>query len=53
MASRRIVQRREAHQRYKEDVEKRGKAFFPHAMFHDTIMSFVVVIVIVALACIW
>jgi len=53
MASRRIVERREAHQRYKEDVEKRGKAFFPHAMFHDTIMSFVVVIVIVALACIW
>ena len=53
MASRRIVERRAAHQRYKEDVEKRGKAFFPHAMFHDTIMSFVVVIVIVALACIW
>ena len=53
MASRRIVERRAAHQRYKEDVEKRGKAFFPHAMFHDTIMSFVVVGVIVALACIW
>jgi menaquinol-cytochrome c reductase cytochrome b/c subunit len=53
MASRRIVERRAAHQRYKEDVEKRGKAFFPHAMFHDTIMSFVVVCVIVALACIW
>jgi menaquinol-cytochrome c reductase cytochrome b/c subunit len=53
MASRRIVERRAAHERYKEDVEKRGKAFFPHAMFHDTIMSFVVVCVIVALACIW
>ena len=53
MASRRLVERREAHKRYKEDVEQRGKAFFPHAMFHDTIMSFVVVGVIVALACIW
>ena len=53
MASRRIVERRAAHERYKEDVNRRGKAFFPHAMFHDTIMSFVVVTVIVALACIW
>ncbi|HWN22725.1 MAG TPA: hypothetical protein VNP93_12185, partial [Gaiellaceae bacterium] len=53
MASRRIVERREAHKRYKEDVERRGKPFFPHAMFHDTVMSLVVVGVIVALACIW
>jgi len=53
MASRRLVERREAHQRYKEDVERRGKPFFPHAMFHDTMMSLVVVGVIVALACIW
>jgi mono/diheme cytochrome c family protein len=53
MASRRIVERREAHKRYKDDVDRRGKAFFPHAMFHDTIMSFVVVSVIVALACVW
>jgi mono/diheme cytochrome c family protein len=53
MASRRIVERRAAHERYKEDVNRRGKPFFPHAMFHDTIMSFVVVAVIVALACVW
>ena len=39
--------------RYKEDVEKRGKPFFPYAMFHDTVMSLVVVCVIVGLACIW
>jgi menaquinol-cytochrome c reductase cytochrome b/c subunit len=38
---------------YKEDVERRGKAFFPHAMFHDTVMSLVVVSVIVGLAAIW
>ena len=40
-------------QRYKEDVSKRGKPFFPYAMFHDTVMSVVVVGVIVGLACIW
>ena len=39
--------------RYKEDVKKRGKPFFPYAMLHDTIMCLVVVGVIIALACIW
>jgi menaquinol-cytochrome c reductase cytochrome b/c subunit len=40
-------------QRYKEDVSKRGKPFFPYAMFHDTVMSVVVVLVIIGLACLW
>jgi menaquinol-cytochrome c reductase cytochrome b/c subunit len=39
--------------RYKEDVQTRGKPFHPYAMFHDTVMSLVVVCVIVALACVW
>lgn len=39
--------------RYKADVKKRGKPFYPYAMFHDTVMSLVVVSVIVALASIW
>jgi menaquinol-cytochrome c reductase cytochrome b/c subunit len=39
--------------RYKADVQKRGKPFFPYAMFHDTVMSLVVVCVIVVLAVIW
>jgi ubiquinol-cytochrome c reductase cytochrome b subunit/menaquinol-cytochrome c reductase cytochrome b/c subunit len=38
---------------YKKNVERRGKPFYPYAMFHDTIMSFVVVCVIVGLACLW
>jgi hypothetical protein len=38
---------------YKEDTERHGKPFFPFAMFHDTVMSFVVVSVIIALAAIW
>jgi len=45
--------RRAAHQRYKEDVDRYGKQFHPYAMFHDTVMSLVVVSVIVALACVW
>ena len=53
MASRRIEERRAQHKRYKEDVERSGKPFFPHAMFHDTVMSLVVVGVIVGLTCVW
>jgi len=48
-----IDERRAGFKRYKEDVDRRGKPFFPFAMFHDTVMSLVVVIVIVVLACIW
>ncbi|HSK15772.1 MAG TPA: c-type cytochrome [Gaiellaceae bacterium] len=46
-------QERAYFKRYKEDVEKRGKAFYPYAMFHDTVMSLVVVSVTVALAAVW
>jgi quinol---cytochrome c reductase cytochrome c subunit, bacillus type len=45
--------RRAQHARYKADVAKRGKPFYPYAMFHDTVMSLVVVVVIVVLAVIW
>jgi menaquinol-cytochrome c reductase cytochrome b/c subunit len=49
----RLEEERAAFQRYKQDVKERGKPFYPFAMFHDTVMSFVVVCVIIALACIW
>src|SRR2546429_7816642 len=39
--------------KYKEDVKKRGKPFYPYAMFEDTIMSLVVVSVIIGLAAVW
>jgi menaquinol-cytochrome c reductase cytochrome b/c subunit len=45
--------RRARFQRYKQDVKERGKPFYPYAMFHDTVMSLVVVAVIVLLAVIW
>jgi menaquinol-cytochrome c reductase cytochrome b/c subunit len=51
--SRRLEEARAQHQRYKEDVDREGKQFHPYAMFHDTVMSLVVVSVIVGLACVW
>jgi menaquinol-cytochrome c reductase cytochrome b/c subunit len=51
--NRRLDERRAQHARYKEDVKERGKPFYPIAMFHDTMMSLVVVSVIVVLAVIW
>ena len=48
-----LDERRAGFQRYKQDVKKRGKPFYPFAMFHDTVMSLVVVGVITALACVW
>jgi menaquinol-cytochrome c reductase cytochrome b/c subunit len=46
-------QNREDFARYKDDVKKEGKAFFPRAMLHDTVMACVVVGVIIGLAIIW
>jgi menaquinol-cytochrome c reductase cytochrome b/c subunit len=48
-----LDERRAGFQRYKDDVKKRGKPFYPYAMFHDTVMSLVVVLVIFGLAIIW
>jgi menaquinol-cytochrome c reductase cytochrome b/c subunit len=53
MPSRAAREREEQHRRYKEDVQRRGKAFYPWAMFHDTVMSVVVVSVIIGLAVVW
>jgi mono/diheme cytochrome c family protein len=49
----RIDQARAEFARYKADVKTRGKPFYPYAMFHDTIMSLVVVCTIIGLAVIW
>ncbi len=48
-----LDERRRLFQKYKEDVKSRGKPFFPGAMFHDTVMSLVVVAIIIVLAVIW
>jgi menaquinol-cytochrome c reductase cytochrome b/c subunit len=49
----RVDERRAGFARYKRDVKERGKPFYPYAMFHDTVMSLVVVAVIVMLAALW
>ena len=49
----RIDELRAEFARYKADVKARGKPFYPYAMFHDTIMSLVVVCTIIGLAVIW
>ena len=51
--SRRIQERKAQFARYKEDVKAEGKPFFPHAMYHDTVMSLVVVAVIIGLTVVW
>ncbi len=51
--NRRQEERRAEYARYKQDVQQRGKPFYPYAMFHDTMMSLLVVSMIVALAVIW
>src|SRR5207253_11115398 len=48
-----LDERRALFQRYKHDVKERGKPFYPYAMFHDTVMSLVVVTTIIVLAVIW
>jgi len=54
MAESKLVRaQREGFKRYKDDVKHEGKPFFPFAMWHDTIMAFVVVLVIIGLACVW
>lgn len=48
-----LEKNRADHKRYKEDVKKEGKPFFPYALFHDSFMQVVVVAVIIGLATIW
>ena len=48
-----VDERRSGFQRYKDDVKRKGKPFYPYAMFHDTVMSLVVVCVIIGLAVVW
>ena len=53
MASKLQQENRAEFKRYKEDVKNEGKPFFPWAVWHDTVMSLVVVVVIIGLAIVW
>jgi quinol---cytochrome c reductase cytochrome c subunit, bacillus type len=48
-----LDERRAGFQRYKDRVKTEGKPFYPYAMFHDTVMSLVVVSVIIGLSIVW
>lgn len=48
-----IDERRAGFHRYKDRVKAEGKPFYPFAMFHDTVMSLVVVCVIIGLSIVW
>jgi menaquinol-cytochrome c reductase cytochrome b/c subunit len=48
-----LDERRAGFQRYKDRVKTEGKPFYPYAMFHDTVMSLVVVCVIIGLSIVW
>jgi mono/diheme cytochrome c family protein len=48
-----LDERRSGFQRYKDRVKTEGKPFYPYAMFHDTVMSLVVVSVIIGLSIVW
>lgn len=46
-------ERREAYQREYAFQKKHGKSFFPNAVFHDTIVSLIVVALIMGMAILW
>jgi menaquinol-cytochrome c reductase cytochrome b/c subunit len=46
-------ERRDAYQREYAFQKKHGKSFFPHAVFHDTIVSLIVVALIMGMAILW
>jgi len=46
-------ERRERYQREYAFQKKHGKSFFPHAVFHDTIVSLIVVGIIMGMAILW
>jgi mono/diheme cytochrome c family protein len=46
-------ERRERYQREYAFQKKHGKSFFPHAVFHDTIVSLIVVGLIMGMAILW
>ena len=46
-------ERREAYQREYAFQKKHGKSFFPHAVFHDTIVSLIVVALIMGMSVLW
>ena len=52
-APRKVINRRVRYEAEHHESTKAGHPFFPYAMFHDTVVNLIVVLVIVAMAIIW
>jgi quinol-cytochrome oxidoreductase complex cytochrome b subunit len=51
--ARKVINRRVRYETEQVAFKKEGHAFFPYAMFHDVVINLVIVLLIVAMACVW
>jgi quinol-cytochrome oxidoreductase complex cytochrome b subunit len=53
VSARKVINRRVRYETEYAAQKSEGHAFFPHAMFHDTVVNLVIVLMIVGMAVIW
>ena len=53
VTARKVINRRVRYETEIAAQKKEGHPFFPYAMFHDTVVNFIIVLMIVAMATIW
>ena len=53
VAARKVINRRVRYETELAAQKKEGHPFFPYAMFHDTVVNLIIVLMIVAMASIW
>ena len=53
VTARKVINRRVRYETELAEQKKEGHAFFPYAMFHDTVVNLIIVLMIVAMAVIW
>ena len=53
VAARKVINRRVRYETELAAQKKEGHPFFPYAMFHDTVVNLIIVLMIVAMAVVW
>ncbi len=53
VTARKVINRRVRYETELAEQKKEGHPFFPYAMFHDTVVNLIIVLMIVAMAVIW
>jgi menaquinol-cytochrome c reductase cytochrome b/c subunit len=53
VVARKVINRRVRYETELAAQKKEGASFFPHALFHDTVVNLIVVVMIVAMAVLW